>query len=311
MEIFRSSRAAAGTWKRSAIAIGNFDGVHLGHRALFDRARAMAHEIDGAAVALTFDPHPARFFRPKLAPPLINGESQKLELIADCGLQGTVIEPFDEALASMSPEDFASEILCKRLGAKHVIVGTEFVFGHNKSGNLDSLHHLGEALDFVAHGIHPVRVESLTVSSSKIREFVLLGRLSGAADLLGSPFTLRGEVGVGHGRGRTIGVPTANVRAENDLIPGMGVYAGHAILRNGESYLAVINVGTAPTFNKTGQVTVEAHLLDYSGHLVGQTIDIAFAKRLRGEKKFSSADELVQAISNDIAIARKLLMGGL
>jgi riboflavin kinase / FMN adenylyltransferase len=310
MEIFRSSQAATGTWTRSAIAIGNFDGVHLGHRALFDRARAMAKVIDGTAVALTFDPHPARFFRPKLAPPLISRESQKMELITDCGIDGTVIEPFDEALALMSPEDFAREILCKRLGAKHVIVGTEFVFGHNKSGNLASLNQLGEALGFVAHGIHPVQVESLTVSSSKIREFVLLGRVSGAADLLGSPFTVRGEVVVGEGRGRTIGVPTANVAPENDIIPGRGVYAGHTILKNGESYLAVINVGTSPTFNKTDRLTIEAHLLDYDGHLVGQTIDVAFAKRLRREKRFASADELVKAIRNDIAVARDLLMGG-
>jgi riboflavin kinase / FMN adenylyltransferase len=304
MKVIHKSRSAEGQLKSPAVAIGNFDGVHLGHQALFARATELARATDGDAVALTFSPHPARFFNPDLAPPLITTEVQKLELMEGRGLDAVVVEPFDWALASLSPEAFVEQILVRHLGARHVVVGGGFVFGRDRTGNLDALRRIGAPHGLEAHGVDLVRAEEIIVSSTKVREFLLMGRVRGARTLLGRDYAVEGLVVAGKGRGRTIGIPTANVDSMNEIIPKRGVYAGRALIEGGETRLAVINIGTNPTFEKADTLSLEAHLLGFTGSLYGERIRILFAKRLRDEKRFSSAAELVAAIRDDIQEAR-------
>jgi riboflavin kinase/FMN adenylyltransferase len=305
MKVYRSSQEARGRLRAPAVAIGNFDGVHLGHQALFARAGELSGE--GEAVALTFEPHPAWYFNPELAPPLIQTPEQKLEALASCGIDAVVIEPFDRSFAALSPESFARTILAERLGARQVVVGTGFLFGARRAGSLETLERLGRELGFVANGVETVRVASITVSSTKLREFLLLGKVGGASMLLGRDYIVEGKVVPGKARGRSIGIPTANVAAENEIIPRKGVYAGWARLPDGTVLPAVTNIGTNPTFEKADVLSLEVHILDYSGDLYGQRLGVVFTQRLREEKRFNSVDELLEAIRDDIREARQIL----
>ena len=304
MKVYASSQAAAGALRAAAVAIGNFDGVHRGHQALFDRARELAR---GPVVALTFWPHPARLFNPSLAPPLITSREQRLAQLAACGLDAAVVEPFDRDLAGLTHELFVEQILVGRLGARHAVVGHGFRFGRGKTGTVASLDRAGQAHGLQAVELDTVRVSSIKVSSSKIREFLLMGRVGGASLLLGRDYQVEGPVVPGKRRGRTIGIPTANVASENEIMPKRGVYAGWARLSDGEVFKAVINIGTNPTFEKAAVMTLEAHLLDFSGDIYGQRLGVFFTQRLRDEQRFASVDELVAAIHADIADARMLL----
>jgi riboflavin kinase/FMN adenylyltransferase len=306
MKVFSSSAEAAGQLDSSAVVIGNFDGVHRGHQELFTRARQLAGP-SGAATALTFAPHPARYFNPDLAPPLITTQAQKLELFEACKLDAVVVEPFDAAFAARSPEDFCRTILTERLRVAHVLVGHGFLFGQRKAGNLATLTELGQELGFEVHGIRGVRVTSIVVSSTKIREFIMLGKVGGASMLLGRDYLVQGTVVTGKKRGRTIGIPTANVAPDNEILPRRGVYAGWLSLADGQVLQTVINIGTNPTFEKADSLSLEAHILDYSGDLYGQQVRVHFTQRLRDERRFSSVDELLEAIQGDIAEARVLL----
>jgi riboflavin kinase/FMN adenylyltransferase len=207
----------------------------------------------------------------------------------------------------MSAQDFVREILVRRLGARHVIVGHGFLFGKKKAGNLKTLLRLGEEHGFATHGLPTVRLASIAVSSSKIREFTMLGRVGGASLFLGRDFLIEGHVTVGKARGRSIGIPTANLQPENEIIPRRGVYAGWAQLQDGAIYKTVINIGTNPTFEKADQLNIEAHLLNFSGDLYHQRLRLYFTQRLRDERRFSSAEELVEAIHHDIGEAELLL----
>ena len=307
MKVYRSSAEARGQLTAPAVAIGNFDGVHLGHQELFARATALARQAGGEAVALTFDPHPARFFNPELCPPLITREQRKLELMERAGLDAVVVEPFNADLASLSPREFAERVLAHQLGARNVVVGEGFIFGRKRAGNLEALRRLGEELGFVAHGVVPVRAESIVVSSTKIRNFLFTGKVCGAATLLGREYELSGEVVKGKGRGRQIGIPTANVAGDAEILPKRGVYAGRAMLPGGGLKDAVINIGTNPTFEKAAVLSFEVHILDFSEDLYGQELGVRFTRRLRDEKKFSSVDELLEAIRQDIEAAREIL----
>lgn len=306
MKVFRSSLEARGALRFPAVAIGNFDGVHLGHQALFARARELVRTT-GEVVALTFEPHPARFFNPELAPPLIQTPEQKLAALEACGVDAVVVEPFDRAFAALAPEAFARTILAERLGARHVVVGKGFIFGARRAGSLDTLEQLGGALGFQAHGVETVRVASITVSSTKLREFLLLGKVGGASMLLGRDYIVEGTVVPGKARGRSIGIPTANVAAENEIVPRKGVYAGWAKILDGRVLPAVTNIGTNPTFEKADVLSLEVHLLDFSGDLYGQRLGVVFTQRLRDEKRFNSVEELLEAIRYDIREARQIL----
>jgi riboflavin kinase/FMN adenylyltransferase len=288
------------------LAIGNFDGVHVGHQHIFALARQKAHARGGQAGVLTFDPHPAKVLAPDVAPPLICPLERRLELIAACGIDLVVVEPFDRALAALSPEAFMGDVLCGALGARDIVVGPDFTFGRGRAGTVDTLRTAGAACGFSVTVAPQVTASGLVASSSKIRELVLEGRVGGAARLLGRNFELSGEVVRGAGRGRSIGIPTANVQTKNELLPRGGVYAGYVRIDQERSQ-AAINVGTNPTFTRGDALSIEAHLLDWQGDLYGRTVTVELVERLRPEQRFSDAAELVAQIRRDILSARELL----
>jgi len=290
------------------VAVGNFDGVHRGHQALVAATTAEAQRRGRAAVVLTLDPHPARLLKPERAPASIMTLSQKAETLEALGVDALVVVPFTTAFAAQTPETFAAEILVRHLGASVVLVGENFRFGHDRVGTLATLEALGRELGFGVSGVPAVLHAGAPVSSSRIRTAITEGQVEEAADLLGRPYSVDGQVVAGEGRGRTIGVPTANILPYNEIKPGKGVYACRVRLREGEpaDVRAVVNIGERPTFDGVG-TTIEAHLLDFRGDLYGQTLRLEFVARIRGEQRFPSAAELVAQIQRDIAGARRML----
>jgi riboflavin kinase/FMN adenylyltransferase len=288
-----------------AVTVGNFDGVHLGHQALLREARECARRWGGDSVVFTFRPHPVKLLAPDLAPPLISPYEVKLDLIARCGIDVVIEEPFTRELAEMPPREFAERILVRAIGARVVIVGHDFTFGRGRSGNVETLAALGWELGFEVRPIPAVTAGDLIASSTKVREFILEGRVRGAAIILGREFSLTGTVVRGVERGRTLGIPTANLRTDHELLPKPGVYACQAFVRGGR-HPAVVNIGYAPTFEGK-ELTIEAHLLDFSADIYGEEMTLQFRKRLRDERTFPSAEALKQQIARDIEEARSLL----
>ncbi len=308
MRIHAGSSNLEGQLGPSAVAIGIFDGVHVGHQRLLNEAVELARGHGLESLAYSFHPHPAQAMAPDLAPKLIETIEARLERISALAVDTTLIEPFDAAFASRSADAYVRELLVGKLRAKHVIVGRGFVFGHGKSGDVPLLEKLGAELGFETHAIEPVKVDGIHVSSTKIREFITAGRVRGAGMLLGRPYELRGAVIRGDGRGSKIGIPTANVEAQNEALPGVGVYAGWV---NGgfvpERQQAVINVGFTPTFGSLC-LKIEAHILDFEARpLYGNAIAIDFIKKLRAEERFDGVAALKAQIHRDIAAARVLL----
>lgn len=290
--------------ERGAVwAIGNFDGLHRGHQALFAHARAVASAHGRRSGVLTFHPHPARVLNPSLAPPLILTPEEKADGIARAGVDLYRVLRFDSSLASLSPREFCQRILIDDMGAHGVVVGEGFRFGHRAAGTVDDL----RASIAVVDEVPPVKEGDLVCSSSKIRELVLAGRVDAAATLLGRPYFLSGVVVEGDKRGRTIGVPTANLRVTRELLPKVGVYATRAVLADGRAFDSVTNIGLRPTFQ--GQdVRIEAHLLaGFSGDLYGQRLHLDLRARVRDEMRFDGVDALVAQIRKDIDAAQKTL----
>ncbi|HXU72460.1 MAG TPA: bifunctional riboflavin kinase/FAD synthetase [Polyangia bacterium] len=307
MDTFRGHTSLSRRLRNAVVAIGNFDGVHRGHAHIFQQARGLAASLDGESVVLTFDPHPAKVLAPAYAPPLITPLSRKLELIAAEGVDVAVVEPFDRAFAARTPDAFVKEVLADGLGARHVVVGYDFTFGAKRSGTVQLLADLGPRHGFGVTVVPPVSVEGIVCSSTKVREFVLEGRVDGAALVLGRAPEVEGEVVRGDGRGRTIGVPTANVRPATELMPKNGVYAGWALrISDKKRWTAAINVGTNPTFVEGQTTRVEAHLLDCDEDLYGQQLRVGFVARLRDEERFASKDALVAQIHKDIEATRRI-----
>jgi riboflavin kinase/FMN adenylyltransferase len=319
VQVFRSLLDAetAGSLRGCAVAIGNFDGVHMGHRRLLAAARILASDRGKPSVVLTFEPHPVRVLRPALAPPLVTSLPRKLELLAGCGIESTVVQPFDLAYAQTAAEDFVDRDLVGRLGAAEVVVGYDFTAGHERA-RVDRLRRLLRARGADLHVVDPVTSDGLVVSSTKIREFLLEGNVGAAALLLTRPHDLDGVVAPGAGRGRAFGFPTANVRTDG-LLPANGVYAvrawvGGRIAPDGFSlegaarHDGVCNVGVKPTVETNGAVVAEAHIFDFDGRdLYGERIRLAFVARLRDERRFSSVDALRAQIADDAERARRLL----
>lgn len=308
MRVLRSS----GTFERlgpQAIAIGIFDGVHRGHQALLQRAIDCARTDGSASLAYTFHPHPAALLAPDFAPLLIEPIERRLERLEAFGMDGVLIEPFDDAFAQTEARAFVEKILVAKLQCRHVIVGDGFTFGHKQQGDVALLESLADQHGFRLHVIAPVRIDGLTISSTKIRELVKNGRVQSAAQLLGRPYELQGLVVRGAGRGTTIDVPTANIEPDNALLPAVGVYAGYAdgtVAR----HATVINVGYSPTFG-AGKLRIEAHLLDYGGGaLYDARLRLHFVERLRDEQRFSGIEQLKAQIRADIDKARALLSHG-
>jgi riboflavin kinase/FMN adenylyltransferase len=310
MEIFRSPEEAAarGTVRGGAVAIGNFDGVHLGHQKLLALARSRAAARGTRSAVLTFDPHPVRVLRPALAPPLVTDLPRKLELLSEQGMDVAVIQPFDLDYAGTPAAEFVSRDLVGRLGCAEVVVGYDFTAGHERA-RVDALRPMLAAAGVLLHVVEPVTADGLVVSSTKVREFLLEGNVEAAALLLIRPYDLDGEVAHGAGRGRGFGFPTANV-ATGALLPANGVYVVRARVGRGggETYGGVCNVGVKPTVEAGAAVVAEAHLLDFDGRdLYGEPIRLAFLERLREERRFASVDELRAQIGRDVVRARAAL----
>jgi len=271
------------------LAVGEFDGVHLGHREV----------IAGSDTVLTFEPHPLRVVRPEAAPKLLTSLEEKTELIAELGVEELVLIPFDDEFAHQSPQEFIDDVLVERLGAVTVAVGENFRFGHRAAGDPELL-----AADdrFQTRIVPLVEVAGEIVSSSRIRALVLAGEVEQAARLLGAPFRLRGEVIHGDHRGRQLGFPTANIVPDEELVcPGHAIYVAHA---NGRC--AAVSVGVRPTFGTGRGVLVETYLIDQNVDLYGKTLTIEFLKRLRGERRFDSVQALTEQMRRDIELAREL-----
>jgi riboflavin kinase/FMN adenylyltransferase len=296
----------------AVVTIGNFDGLHLGHRRLVERTLATARDRGVAAAALTFRPHPTRILAPAMAPPLITTAEQRRALFAETGLDALIEQPFNADFAGLAPEAFAALVL-DQLGARGIVVGHDFTYGRARGGNVESLRAACEARGATLEIVPPVTVDGLVASSTKVREFVLGGNVEGAASLLGRLFELVGPVVKGAGRGRTIGVPTANVAAENELVPGIGVYAVRVTLPDGSIAPGACNVGLNPTFRPENEgpgvraLSVEVHLLDRQLDLYGQRLTLSFVTRLRAERRFPSVDALVAQIRTDLDEARRIL----
>jgi riboflavin kinase/FMN adenylyltransferase len=317
MDVFRSldEAHARGATRGCAVAIGNFDGVHLGHQRLLSLARARASARRAPAVALTFEPHPVRVLRPSLAPPLVTPLPRKLELLAGLGLDATVVQPFDLAYAQSTIAEFAQRDLATRLGAADVVVGYDFTAGHERA-RVDVLRPLLGAAGVLLHVVDPVTADGLVVSSTKIREFLLEGNVEAAALLLTRPYDLDGTVARGAGRGRGFGFATANV-ATTALLPANGVYVVRATVGGRRGPLGpdgasvhggVCNVGTKPTVEAGAAVVAEAHLFEFDGRdLYGEAIRVQFLARLRDERRFPSVDALRAQIAADVDAARRVL----
>jgi len=305
MHVFRSLLEARALPRGCAVAIGNFDGVHLGHRRLFELVLEHAHPREAAAAALTFDPHPARVLRPELAPPLITPLERKLELLAGCGLDAVVVQPFDLAYAKADAAEFVARDLAGHLGASEVVVGRDFTAGRGRT-RVEGLAPLLGARGIALTLVDPVAQDGLVVSSTKIRELLLEGNVEGAKELLGRPHDVEGSVKRGAGRGRGFGFGTANL-APLAMLPANGVYAVRAIL-GGQPYGGVCNVGVKPTVQEAGPLECEVHLFDFDGRdLYGELLRVAFVARLREERRYPSLDLLLAQIGKDVAKARELL----
>jgi riboflavin kinase/FMN adenylyltransferase len=292
-------------WVHPVLALGNFDGVHRGHRKILDRLRRVAVERGATAVVMTFDPHPPRIVRPDKAPPLLMTKEQKLEAIAHAGIQGAAIVRFTPELSRWDPEMFVRTVLVDWLHVSEVWVGANFLFGHDRAGNFSLLRILGNRYGFRAEKIDPVRYKDFVVSSTRVRRLVSEGRVDEAGALLGHQYYVDGTVIQGDRRGRTIGFPTANLCTENELLPPHGVYA--TTTRIGEIvYASVTNIGTRPTVDDSGRVTVESHIFNLDRDLYGASMRLGFVQRLRDERAFESVEQLQTQIAGDCARARVL-----
>jgi riboflavin kinase/FMN adenylyltransferase len=292
-------------WKQPVLALGNFDGLHRGHRKILDRLQRVAQERRATAVVMTFDPHPPRVVRPDKAPPLLMTKAQKLEGLAQAGVDGAAIVRFTHELSRWEPETFVRTVLVEWMRVSEVWVGANFLFGHDRSGNFSLLRTLGARYGFKAEKIDPVRYKDFVVSSTRVRRLVGEARVDEAAALLGHAYVIDGVVVRGEQRGRTIGFPTANLCTENELVPPHGVYATSAIL-DGIVMPSVTNIGTRPTVDASGRTSIETHIFDLDRNLYGATLRLAFVQRLRDERAFESLDLLKSQIAADCARARVL-----
>jgi riboflavin kinase/FMN adenylyltransferase len=292
-------------WTAPVLALGNFDGLHRGHRKIVERVRRVASERGGTALVMTFHPHPPRIVRPDKAPPLLMTEAQKLEALAQAGVQGAAIVRFTPELSRWDPETFVRAVLVEWLHVSEVWVGANFLFGRDRAGNFSMLRSLGARYGFKAEKIDPVRYKDFVVSSTRIRRLIGEGRVDEAGALLGHQYYIDGIVTAGDRRGRMLGFPTANLCTENELLPPHGVYATTARV-GAVVYPSVTNVGTRPTVDSSGRTTIEAHVFNFDRDIYGATVRLGFVQRLRDERAFDSLDALKAQIAEDSHAARVL-----
>ena len=309
MELIKHIDKIEKPYKNAVITIGNFDGVHLGHQALFHEVIEKAEAINGTSIVLTFEPHPVRVLKQNGNLSLITIYAQKIELIENSGVDVLICVPFTKEFATISAKAFVQDVLLKSIGMKAIVVGKDYTFGKNREGNIDLLKIYAKNLGFeviVADWIHTSKNWPGRISSTRTRELIMEGKVDEAQKLLGRYYQIRGEVTTGRNRGgKLLGFPTANIIPENELCPKNGIYAV-TVEYSGKIYQGVANIGFSPTFDDH-IFSVEVHILDFNENIYGKKIRVNFVQRIRGEKKFSSISELSDQIKKDIVKARNIL----
>lgn len=306
MIVARTLQDIEDTIAGSVVTIGNFDGVHKGHQKLIELACARAKAGDLVPVVVTFDPHPLRVLRSDRTPPFITLTEQKLELISQHGPQACLLLEFTMDMAKLSPEEFVQKHLLDGLNMREMIIGYDYHLGKGRAGNFETLTELGVKHGFTVDRLDPVSIDNAVVSSTRIRDLVQAGKVWAVRPLLGRFYQVAGEVVHGMKRGGDLlGFPTANIKLVDELFPKIGVYAIWVEL-DGEVHQGVANIGKNPTFGNDA-LSVEAHILDYSGDIYGSDIRVHFVQRIRDEKKFNGIDELKARITVDVDLGRQIL----
>lgn len=306
MRVFRGLESLDSPLRETAVAIGVFDGVHRGHQEILHQTVREARSQGLSPVALTFDIHPSELFAPDKAPSYIASLDQRAALIDAYGggIEGVVVARFTREFAGLLPEEFVSDVLEGRLGARHVLVGADFCYGRGRAGDVGTLLHSGGEYGFAVTVVPPYLIHDERVSSTQVRLLLREGRLPQAIELLGHPFVVRGTVVPGKALGRTLGYPTANLAPvqPNQQLPATGVYAAYAHLADGRTVRAAVSVGVNPTTDTDRAVKVEAFLMDgFSGDLYGQPLGLDFRARVRDERRFDGLDQLIEQMGRDVA----------
>lgn len=307
MQVVDNVCSIEGLEKGTAVALGNFDGIHLGHRDIFRTLVRRARELDAKSLVYTFEPHPLKVLMPERAPLLLNTVDEKARLIAASHVDVLASIPFTKEIASCGAEDFVRDVLVGQLNVRAIVVGYDYAFGRDRKGTGDFLGKQGAEYGFSVDVLQPVGADGLPYSSSRVRALLIAGCVDKIPALLGRHYTLAGMVVGGEKRGRGIGFPTANILTQKEQLPAPGVYA--VIVRlDGVEYQGLVNLGCRPTFGPGGS-TIEVYLLDFEGDLYGKELRLYFVARLREEKKFSDSDSLKAAINRDVTEGRRLLSG--
>lgn len=308
MDVYRGhGELARVAWRGAAVAIGNFDGVHAGHRALIDRACRLADANGVTSAALTFDPHPSEVLAPSTSPQKLTSLARRLELMEAAGLGAVVVEPFTRDLATLPPDAFIDRVVLGAMRAQAIVVGYDFNYGAGRAGSPEALRAHGGRAGIEVAIVEPVEVGGEVASSTKVRGYLKAGDLAGAERLLGRRWDVDGVVVHGAKRGRAIGVPTANISPTSDLPVAPGIYAVTLGVEGGPVLPAVASLGTNPTFVDGGRLVLEVHVLDWDGDLYDRKVRTTFVAWLRPERKFDSVDALIAQIRRDISDARPLL----
>jgi riboflavin kinase/FMN adenylyltransferase len=302
--IIRHLEQLPATARGGAVAIGNFDGVHLGHRRIIERLLQRASEVGGPAIVFTFDPHPVRLLRPQECPPPLTWTERKAQLLKELGVDLIVAYHTDERFLQLTARQFFDRIIVDALAAKAMVEGPNFFFGHNREGDVRLLRKLTAKAGMTLDVVEPLEVDGRLVSSSLIRKLVAEGDVATAAKLLTHPYRIRGMVTHGAGRGAQLGFPTANLQAIDTLLPALGVYACRAWI-GGQSFAAATNIGSNPTFGEHA-LKVEVHLIDREIELYGDPLEVEFLAKLREIKPFESKESLVEQLCRDIDEARRI-----
>ena len=309
MELIENIDQINRPFNKAVLTIGNFDGVHKGHQALLHQVMEKADEIGGTSIAITFEPHPLRALGIS-SPPLITRYDQKEELIEKTGIDVLICIPFDKAFAAITADDFIEKILVNKIGMKGIIIGPDYTFGKDRTGTIDLLKSEGKRLGFetvISPWINDTNTGIERISSTRIREIIMEGKVEQAMKYLGRHYQIRGKVIRGRKRGGSqLGFPTANIKLYDELCPKLGVYAVKVETIKG-SFWGVANIGFSPTFGDQ-MFTIEAHILDFDGDLYDTRLRINLVARLRDEKKFSSIEQLSEQIKKDVEIAKEILL---
>ncbi|MEK6656361.1 MAG: bifunctional riboflavin kinase/FAD synthetase [Nitrospirota bacterium] len=305
MKIYKEIKDLKDELKRPILTIGNFDGVHLGHQAILKKIVSRAKEAGGRSIVFTFEPHPLKVVAPDKDIRLITSCDEKTRLLEDAGVDAVICANFTKEFAEQNPDDFVKDILHKKINVFEVYVGHDYAFGKAREGTISHLKELGKRYGFYVGVIEPVVIDNVVVSSSRIRRMILDGDVDIAAKFLGRNYALTGMVVEGAGRGRKLGFPTANIELPSELIPKDGVYAVK-VKKGDKVYDGVANIGNKPTF-KNERFGVEAFLFDFNGSLYNERLEIEFIKRIRNERAFKNAEELITHMKDDVSAAKNLL----